>query len=120
MAEFKIDYKLIGPQMYEDDGRKLMRDSSRGSVKVEANTYEEAKKQSNKIIKSSKSYTNFKDRFSITDPPIKPRISFLKSLKAGGGSGSSSYGNQGIKEIFPRPTLVNKNYSNLHPKYNKK
>ena len=45
MPEFKIDYKLIGPQMYENDGRKLMRDSSRGSVKVTADTYEEAKKK---------------------------------------------------------------------------
>ena len=103
MPEFKIDYKLIGPQMYENDGRKLMRDSSRGSVKVTADTYEEAKKKSNKIIKTSKSYTNFQDRFKITDPPIKPRISFLKGIKTAGGSGSQQY--EGVKEIFPKPNI---------------
>ena len=101
MAEFKIDYKLIGPQLYEDDGRKLMRDSSRGSVTVTADTYEEAKKKSKNIIKNSKSYTNFQDRFQ-TDAP-KPRISFLKNLKAAGGSGSQKY--EGVKEIFPKPNI---------------
>ena len=118
MAEFKIDYKLIGPQLYEDDGRKLMRDSSRGSVTVTADTYEEAKKKSKNIIKNSKSYTNFQDRFQ-TDAP-KPRISFLKPLKGAGGSGSTAYGDKGIKEIFPRPTLAKKNYSNLHPRLKNK
>ena len=108
MAEFKIDYKLTGPQMYED-GRKLMRDSTRSSVTINADTYDAAKEQSKKVIKNSKTYSIFQDRFKITDPPIKPRISFLKkiakALKTSGKGGSGSQQYEGTKEIFPRPTV---------------
>ena len=59
MAEFRIDYKLTGPQMYENDGRKLMRDSHRSSIKINAGTYSEAKEKSKSVIKNSKLYSDF-------------------------------------------------------------
>ena len=112
MAEFRIDYKLTGPQMYENDGRKLMRDSTRSSVTINADTYDAAKEQSKKVIKNSKTYSIFQDRFKITDPPVKPRISFLKKiakkLKIAGKGGSGSQQYEGTKEILPRMTTIDR------------
>ena len=47
MATYKLDYRLVGPQMYEDDGRKLMRDYQRGNISVNATNLDEAKKKLN-------------------------------------------------------------------------
>jgi len=110
MAEFKIEYRLTGPQLYENDGRKLSRDSHRSSITINADTYEEAKKRSNKVIKNSKTYSSFQNRFDITDPPIKPRISFIKkigkALKTSGKGGSGSQQYEGVKEILPKPSVL--------------
>ena len=119
MAEFKIDYKLTGPQMYED-GRKLMKDSTLpDTIKIEGSDLSDAKKKASSIIKNSKKYSDFRDRFHTEAP--KPRIQFLKPLAdrmvkhmarikahfkiAGkGGSGSQQY--EGTKEILPKPSVV--------------
>ena len=90
MAEYKIDYKLIGPQTYDrgdvgEKSKKLARDSQRGSVTVNAPNFEEAKKKAKPLIKNSKSYERFSSRFSF-DAPRKPRVKILKPIKAAGGS----------------------------------
>ena len=85
MSDFKIDYKLIGPQTYDrgdvgEKSKKLAKDSQRGSVTVNAPNFEEAKKKAKPLIKNSKSYERFSNRFSF-DAPTKPRIKILKPLK---------------------------------------
>ena len=119
MAEFKFDYKINGPQLYED-GRKLMRDSTLpDTIKIEGSDLSDAKKKASSIIKNSKKYSNFRDRFHTEAP--KPRIQFLKPLAdrmvkhmarikahfkiAGkGGSGSQQY--EGTHEILPKPSVL--------------
>jgi len=90
MSDFKIDYKLIGPQTYDrgdvgEKSKKLARDSQRGSITVNAPNFEEAKKKAKPLIKNSKSYERFSNRFSF-DAPTKPRIKILKPLKIPGGT----------------------------------
>jgi hypothetical protein len=89
--EYKVNYKLIGPQTYDrgdvgEKSKKLARDSQRGSVTVNAPNFEEAKKKAKPLIKNSKSYERFSNRFSF-DAPTKPRIKILKPLKIPGGAG---------------------------------
>ena len=121
MAEFKLDYKITSPQLYEGS-YKLERDSVRGKISVYADNLSEAKKIAADQIKQGKTYKNMFDRLPSQDSDFtkKPRVSFLKPLKITGGSGSTAYGDKGIKEIFPRPTLAKKNYSNLHPRLKNK
>ena len=93
MADYKVDYKLIGPQTYDrgdvgEKSKKLARDSQRGSVTVNAPNFEEAKKKAKPLIKNSKSYERFSSRFSF-DAPRKPRVKILKPIKAAGGSKGS-------------------------------
>jgi hypothetical protein len=93
MADYKVDYKLIGPQTYDrgdvgEKSKKLARDSQRGSVTVNAPNFEEAKKKAKPLIKNSKSYQRFSSRFSF-DAPTKPRVKILKPIKAAGGSKGS-------------------------------
>ena len=90
MAEYKIDYKLIGPQTYDrgdvgEKNKKLSKDTQRGSVTVNAPNFEEAKKKAKPLIKNSKSYERFSSRFSF-DAPRKPTVKILKPIKAAGGS----------------------------------
>tara|TARA_A100000172_G_C2952335_1_gene79512 strand:+ start:54 stop:419 length:366 start_codon:yes stop_codon:yes gene_type:complete len=121
MAEFKLDYKITSPQLYEGD-TKLSRDTTRGNITVSADNLSEAKKIAADQIKQGRQYQRFADRLPSQDTfqMKKPRVSFLKPLKITGGSGSTAYGDKGIKEIFPRPTLAKKNYSNLHPRLKNK
>ena len=99
MADFKLDYKIIGPQTYED-GRKLSKDSTYPKIiKVDANSLEEAKKKARPLIKNSSGYSDFKGRFADDAP--KPRVKFLKPIKVKvGGTGDSP-----IKEISPKMLL---------------
>ena len=97
MADFNLDYKIIGPQTYED-GRKLSKDTTRGTIKVDANSLEDAKKKARPLIKNSKTYERFSSRFS-SDAPTKPRVKFLKPIKVGGT------GDSPIKEISPKMLL---------------
>ena len=90
MADYKVDYKLIGPQTYDrgdvgEKSKKLARDSQRGSVTVNAPNFEEAKKKAKPLIKNSKTFSNFSARQSF-DSPRKPSIKILKPIKAAGGS----------------------------------
>jgi hypothetical protein len=99
MAEFKIDYKLIGPQTYDrgdvgEKSTKLSRDSQRGSITVSAGSFEEAKKKAKPLIKNSKSFERFSSRFSF-DAPRKPMIKILKPIKGVGGL----RGDSPVKEI---------------------
>jgi hypothetical protein len=103
MATYKLDYRLVGPQMYEDDGRKLMRDYQRGNIAVNASNLDEAKKKAKPLIKNSKLFSNFTDRFPVSDPAIKPRIKFLKG--AGGSSGDSP-----VREIETKLLIKPKKY----------
>ena len=97
MADFNLDYKIIGPQTYED-GRKLSKDSTYPKIiKVDANSLEEAKKKARSLIKNSSRYSDFKGRFADDAP--KPRIKFLKPIKVGGT------GDSPIKEISPKMLL---------------
>ena len=98
MADFNLDYKIIGPQTYED-GRKLSKDSTYPkTIKVDANSLEDAKKKARSLIKNSKNYERFSSRFSY-DAPTKPRVKFLKPIKVGGT------GDSPIKEISPKMLL---------------
>tara|TARA_S200002703_G_scaffold114476_1_gene99925 strand:+ start:328 stop:708 length:381 start_codon:yes stop_codon:yes gene_type:complete len=102
MADYKVDYKLIGPQTYDrgdvgEKSKKLARDSQRGSVTVNAPNFEEAKKKAKPLIKNSKSYQRFSSRFSF-DAPTKPRVKILKPIKAPGGT----KGQDGVIEITPK------------------
>jgi len=91
MADFKLDYKLIGPQTYDrgdvgEKSKKLSRDTQRGSITVNASSLEEAKKKAKPLIKNLKSFDTFSSRFSF-DSPTKPKIKFLKGI--GGSRGDS-------------------------------
>ena len=93
MADYKVDYKLIGPQTYDrgdvgEKSKKLAKDSQRGSVTVNAPNFEEAKKKAKPLIKNSKTFSNFSSRQSF-DSPRKPSIKILKPIKAAGGSKGS-------------------------------
>ena len=90
MSDFKIDYKLTAPQTYDkgdvgEKNTKLSRDTQRGTVKVNAPNFEEAKKKAKPLIKNSKTFSNFSARQSF-DSPRKPSIKILKPIKAAGGS----------------------------------
>tara|TARA_Y100000034_G_scaffold12617_1_gene13265 strand:- start:90 stop:470 length:381 start_codon:yes stop_codon:yes gene_type:complete len=103
MADFKLDYKIIGPQTYDrgdvgEKSKKLSRDTTRGSIMVNASSFEEAKKKARPLIKNSKTYERFSSRFSF-DAPTKPRVKFLKPIKVGGT------GDSPIKEISPKMLL---------------
>ena len=70
MAEYKIDYKLTAPQTYDrgdvgEKNTKLSRDTQRGTVKVNAPNFEEAKKKAKPLIKNSKTFSNFSSRQSF-------------------------------------------------------
>tara|TARA_R100001015_G_C4428339_1_gene26423 strand:- start:48 stop:452 length:405 start_codon:yes stop_codon:yes gene_type:complete len=99
MAEFKFDYKIIGPQEFED-GRKLPQNSKIGQITVNANNLEEAKKKARSLIKESKSYQIFSDNISF-DRPKEPSIRIesseaklkkiekkLNKVRGGGGTGA--------------------------------
>ena len=121
MAEFKLDYKITSPQLY-DEGTKLSRDTTRGNITVSADNLSEAKKIASDKIKQGKTYKNMFDRLPSQDSDFtkKPRVSFLKGLKFGGGAASSN-NERGVKKIFQGPTLsLDKNYTNLHPRLKKK
>ena len=100
MAEFKFDYKIIGPQEFED-GRKLPQNSKTGQITVNADNLEEAKKKARPLIKGSKSYQVFSDNIS-SDRPKEPSIRIesseakLKKIEKklnkvkGGGAGAGT------------------------------
>lgn len=90
MADYKIDYKLTAPQTY-DDGRKLPRDTTRGTVTVSAPTFDDAKKKALPMIRDSQKYKQFSDRQSF-NAPRKPRIKVLKPLKPKGAGGTTKSG----------------------------
>jgi len=113
MAEFKFDYKIISPQLYEDDGRKLSKDTSRGNITVTADNADQAKKLARDQIKKGNKYKNMSSNLPSQDSSFekKPRITlqdtktYLKKLAKkfkvkAGGSGSQTY--KGTKEILPR------------------
>ena len=116
MAEFKFDYKIISPQLYEDDGRKLSKDTSKGNLTVTADNADQAKKIARNKIKQGNTYKTMVSNLPSQDTSFekKPRITlqdtktYLKKLAKkfkvkSGGSGSQQY--EGTKEIFPRPTV---------------
>ena len=118
MAEFKFDYKIISPQLYEDDGRKLSKDTSRGNITVTADNADQAKKLARDQIKQGNKYKTLQSNLPSQDTSFekKPRITLqdtktylkkiakkLKKAAGKGGSGSQQY--EGTKEIFPRPTV---------------
>ena len=90
MADYKIDYKLTAPQTY-DDGKKLARDTARGTITVNAPNFDEAKKKALPQIRDSQKYKQFSDRQSF-NAPRKPRVSILKPLKPKGAGGVSKDG----------------------------
>ena len=107
MADFKLDYKLIGPQTYDrgdvgEKATKLSRDTQRGSITVNATNLDDAKKKAKPLIKNLKSFERFSSRFSF-DSPRKPSIRFLKGV--GGSSGDSP-----IKEIQEKLLIKPKKY----------
>ena len=115
-------YSLIGKKVLKAAVKKygqtdLLKGTGKKLLKGAANIEKKADK-----IKQGKTYKNIFDRLPSQDSDFtkKPRVSFLKPLKITGGSGSTAYGDKGIKEIFPRPTLAKKNYSNLHPRLKNK
>ena len=107
MANFKLEYKLIGPQTYDrgdvgEKATKLAKDTQRGSITVNATNLDDAKKKAKPLIKNLKSFERFSSRFSF-DSPRKPGIRFLKG--AGGSSGDSP-----IKEIETKLLIKPKKY----------
>ena len=113
MAEFKFDYKIISPQLYEDDGRKLSKDTSKGNLTVTADNSNDAKKIARNKIKQGNTYKTMVSNLPSQDTSFekKPRITlqdtktYLKKLAKkfkvkAGGSGSQTY--KGTKEILPR------------------
>ena len=113
MAEFKFDYKIISPQLYEDDGRKLSKDTSKGNLTVTADNSNDAKKIARNKIKQGNTYKTMVSNLPSQDTSFekKPRITlqdtktYLKKLAKkfkvkAGGSGSQTY--EGTKEILPR------------------
>jgi len=117
MAEFKFDYKIISPQLYEDDGRKLSKDTSKGNLTVTADNADQAKKIARNKIKQGNTYKTMVSNLPSQDTSFekKPRITlqdtktYLKKLAKkfkvkAGGSGSQQY--EGTKEILPKPSVV--------------
>ena len=117
MAEFKFDYKIISPQLYEDDGRKLSKDTSKGNLTVTADNSNDAKKIARNKIKQGNTYKTMVSNLPSQDTSFekKPRITLqdtktylkkiAKKLKIAGKGGSGSQQYEGTKEIFPRPTV---------------
>ena len=117
MAEFKFEFKIISPQLYEDDGRKLSRDTSRGGITVTADNADQAKKIARDQIKQGNKYKTMQSNLPSQDPSFekKPRITlqdsktFLKKiatkLKIAGKGGSGSTPREGTLEIFPKIRL---------------
>ena len=103
MAEFKFDYKIISPQLYEDDGRKLSKDTSKGNLTVTADNADQAKKIARNKIKQGNTYKTMVSNLHSQDTSFekKPRITlqdtktYLKKLakkfkvKAGGSEFSN-------------------------------
>ena len=117
MAEFKFDYKIISPQLYEDDGRKLSKDTSKGNLTVTADNSNDAKKIARNKIKQGNTYKTMVSNLPSQDTSFekKPRITlqdtktYLKKLAKkfkvkSGGSGSQQY--EGVKEILPKPSVL--------------
>ena len=119
MAEFKFDYKIISPQLYEDDGRKLSKDTSKGNLTVTADNSNDAKKIARNKIKQGNTYKTMVSNLPSQDTSFekKPRITlqdtktYLKKLAKkfkvkSGGSGSQQY--EGVKEILPKMTTIDR------------
>ena len=118
MAEFKFEFKIISPQLYEDDGRKLSRDTSRGSITVTADNSTDAKKIARNKIKQGNTYKTMFSNLPSQDSSFekKPRIMLedrktfvervTKKLKTAGKGGSGSQQYEGTKEILPKPSVV--------------
>ena len=118
MAEFKFDYKIISPQLYEDDGRKLSKDTSKGNLTVTADNSNDAKKIARNKIKQGNTYKTMVSNLPSQDTSFekKPRITlqdtktYLKKLakkfktSGKGGSGSQQY--EGTHEILPKPSVL--------------
>ena len=120
MAEFKFEFKIISPQLYEDDGRKLSRDTSRGSVTVSADNATDAKKIARNKIKQGNTYktmfsnlpsqdSSFEKKPSITLQDSKTFLKKVaKKLKIAGKGGSGSQQYEGVKEILPKMTTIDR------------
>ena len=118
MAEFKFDYKIISPQLYEDDGRKLSKDTSRGNLTVTADNADQAKKLAREKIRQGNQYKTMQSHLPSQDTSFekKPRITLqdtktylkkiAKKLKIAGKGGSGSQQYEGTKEILPKPSVV--------------
>ena len=117
MAEFKFDYKIISPQLYEDTGRKLSRDTSRGNLTITADNADQAKKLARDQIKQGNQYktmfsnlpsqdSSFEKKTSITLQDSKTFLKKVaKKLKIAGKGGSGSTPREGTLEIFPKIRL---------------
>ena len=120
MAEFKFEFKIISPQLYEDDGRKLSRDTSRGSITVTADNSTDAKKIARNKIKQGNTYKTMFSNLPSQDSSFekKPRIMLedrktfvervTKKLKIAGKGGSGSQQYEGTKEILPKMTTIDR------------
>ena len=118
MAEFKFDYKIISPQLYEDDGRKLSKDTSKGNLTVTADNSNDAKKIARNKIKQGNTYKTMVSNLPSQDTSFekKPRITLqdtktylkkiAKKLKIAGKGGSGSQQYEGVKEILPKPSVL--------------
>ena len=108
MAEFKLDYKIISPQLYEDDGRKLSKDTTRGNITVTADNADKAKKIARNKIKQGNTYKTMFNNLPSQDSSFekKPRVTFKKFKVRAGGSGSQTY--EGTKEILPRMVSIDR------------
>ena len=115
MAEFKFDYKIISPQIYEDDGRKLSRDTSRGNLTITADNADQAKKLAREKIRQGNPYKTMQSYLPSQDPSFekKPRITLqdtktylkklAKKLKSSlkSGPAGSQRSDEVIKRIVP-------------------
>jgi len=118
MAEFKFDYKIISPQLYEDDGRKLSKDTSKGNLTVTADNSNDAKKIARNKIKQGNTYKTMVSNLPSQDTSFekKPRITLqdtktylkkiAKKLKIAGKGGSGATVREGTLEIFPKIRLA--------------
>ena len=115
MAEFKFDYKIISPQLYEDDGRKLSKDTSKGNLTVTADNSNDAKKIARNKIKQGNTYKTMVSNLPSQDTSFekKPRITLqdtktylkklAKKLKSSlkSGPAGSQRSDEVIKRIVP-------------------
>jgi len=118
MAEFKFDYKITSPQLYEDDGSKLSKDTSRGNITVTADNADQAKKLARDQIKKGNKYKTMQSHLPSQDTSFekKPRITLqdtktylkkiAKKLKIAGKGGSGATVREGTLEIFPKIRLA--------------